>query len=63
MSEEQPVYKEEVCCHCDGLGCRYCDGKGKVLVAQPAKKCRHCGGECCIYCGYTGWEGVKGKYD
>ncbi|HDR72385.1 MAG TPA: hypothetical protein ENN85_00470 [Methanoculleus sp.] len=63
MTEEETIYEEAVCCHCEGLGCRYCDGKGKVLVARPAKKCRHCHGECCIYCGYTGWEGVKGKYE
>jgi hypothetical protein len=63
MAENEIIYAEEVCQHCDGLGCTYCDKKGKILVRQPAKKCRHCDGKCCIYCGFTGWESVKGKYD
>jgi hypothetical protein len=62
MTDEKK-YDWETCCHCGGLGCTYCEGKGKVMVLQPSKKCRHCHGECCIYCGYTGWEDVKGKYE
>ncbi|NYT05738.1 MAG: hypothetical protein GKC04_05125 [Methanomicrobiales archaeon] len=56
-------YEEVICRHCEGAGCVYCDKKGKVLVKAPARPCSHCGGECCIYCGFTGWDGVKGKYD
>jgi hypothetical protein len=32
-------------------------------VKWPEKMCRHCNGVGCIYCGYTGWGGLKGKYD
>ncbi len=57
MSEEKKEgYAPEVCCHCEGIGCLYCNKRGTVMVLQPARKCRHCGGDCCIYCGYTGWE-------
>jgi hypothetical protein len=56
MSEENVEYAPEVCSHCGGLGCMYCNKKGTVMVPQPSQKCRHCGGDCCIYCGYTGWE-------
>jgi hypothetical protein len=56
MSEENETYAPETCCHCEGLGCLYCNKTGTVMVPQPSQKCRHCGGDCCIYCGYTGWE-------
>jgi len=56
-------YTEAVCAHCEGSGCIYCDKKGCVLVIAPATKCRHCEGDGCIYCGFTGWSGLKGKYD
>jgi hypothetical protein len=58
MEQEKKVYAQEVCGHCEGEKCTYCDKQGFVLVAQPAKKCRHCGGDGCIYCGYTGWTDV-----
>jgi hypothetical protein len=60
---EKSSYTEVTCAHCDGLGCIYCDKKGCVPVQSPPTKCRHCEGEGCIYCGYTGWAGLKGKYD
>jgi len=56
MPEEKEEYAPEVCCHCEGLGCTYCDKKGYVMVPQPSRKCRHCEGVGCIYCGYTGWS-------
>jgi hypothetical protein len=56
-------YTDVVCNHCGGLGCIYCDRKGRVQVQVPARKCRHCEGVGCIYCGFTGWAGLKGKYD
>ena len=43
MTKEEIIYGEEICQHCGGIGCVYCDKKGKVLVRQPAKKCRHLG--------------------
>jgi hypothetical protein len=63
MPEPSKNYTEAVCAHCEGEGCIYCDKKGCVLVIAPAKKCRHCEGDGCIYCGFTGWSGLKGKYD
>jgi hypothetical protein len=57
------TYTEAVCAHCEGNGCIYCDKKGCVLVIDPPTKCRHCEGDGCIYCGFTGWSGLKGKYD
>ncbi|TAJ44714.1 hypothetical protein [Methanofollis fontis] len=60
---EKPEYEEVVCHHCDGAGCMYCDRKGKVLVRKPAQICCTCDGTGCIYCGYTGWAGLKGKYE
>ncbi len=62
MAEQQEEYAPEVCCHCGGLGCLYCNKKGTVMVPQPSQKCRHCGGDCCIYCGYTGWERPLKEY-
>lgn len=59
----EKTYTEAVCAHCEGEGCIYCDKKGCVLVLAPATKCRHCDGDGCIYCGFTGWAGLKGKYD
>ena len=56
VSEEKDQYAPEVCCHCEGAGCVYCNKTGSVMVLQPSRKCRHCNGDCCIYCGYTGWE-------
>ncbi|RXE55133.1 hypothetical protein ABH15_12975 [Methanoculleus taiwanensis] len=56
MPEIEGEYAPETCCHCEGLGCLYCNKKGVVMVLQPSRKCSHCGGDCCIYCGYTGWE-------
>ncbi|MCX6691799.1 MAG: hypothetical protein NTW33_07035 [Methanoregula sp.] len=44
-------------------GCLYCNKGGTVLVACPKKQCHHCEGIGCIYCGFTGWAGVKGKYE
>ncbi|KUG19533.1 MAG: hypothetical protein KO206_06830 [Methanomicrobiaceae archaeon] len=58
MSEPASEYAPETCCHCEGLGCLYCNKKGFVMVHQPAQRCRHCGGDGCIYCGYTGWSGL-----
>jgi hypothetical protein len=55
---EEKVYAWEICGHCEGERCTYCDKQGYVMVAQPAKKCRHCEGDGCIYCGYTGWTDV-----
>lgn len=63
MTEEVPEYEEKTCAHCEGLGCCFCDKKGKLLVKKPAKKCPHCDGVGCYYCGFTGWKDVKGKYD
>ena len=57
------TYTEAVCAHCEGDGCIYCDKEGCVLVIDPPTKCRHCEGDGCIYCGFTGWSGLKGKYD
>ncbi len=58
MDGEEKVYGKEICGHCEGAHCTYCDKLGYVMVAQPAKKCRHCEGDGCIYCGYTGWTDV-----
>ncbi|MDN7013531.1 hypothetical protein FGW20_10905 [Methanoculleus sp. FWC-SCC3] len=62
MSDENVEFAPEVCCHCEGAGCMYCNKKGTVMVPQPPQKCRHCGGDCCIYCGYTGWERPLKEY-
>ncbi len=62
MPEPEEEYVSEVCCHCGGLGCLYCDKKGTVMVQKPPRKCTHCGGDCCIYCGYTGWERPQKEY-
>jgi DnaJ-class molecular chaperone len=52
----------------DSLQCDACDGKGHVLVAQPALKCTRCEGTGveldrmtyraprCVDCGGSGWE-------
>lgn len=58
MTSEETRYAPEVCGHCEGARCTYCDKQGFVLVAQPSRKCPHCEGDGCIYCGYTGWKGV-----
>jgi hypothetical protein len=63
MTDTQTIYTKAVCTHCEGAGCVYCDKKGCVMVRAPARKCRHCEGDGCIYCGFTGWAGLKGKYD
>jgi len=63
MTDHKRTYVEATCAHCEGQGCIYCDKKGCVLVTAPATKCRHCEGDGCIYCGFTGWAGLKGKYD
>jgi hypothetical protein len=63
MTDHKSTYVEATCAHCEGRGCIYCDKKGCVLVTAPARKCRHCEGDGCIYCGFTGWAGLKGKYD
>jgi hypothetical protein len=63
MTGKKETYVEATCAHCEGAGCIYCDKKGCVLVAAPARRCRHCEGDGCIYCGFTGWAGLKGKYD
>jgi hypothetical protein len=62
MELEEETYAPELCAHCEGAGCCYCDKKGKVLVRQPSKKCHHCDGDGCIYCGFTGWEGLMGRF-
>jgi len=62
VSGDKETYAPETCCHCDGLGCTYCNNTGVVMVLQPSQKCRHCGGDCCIYCGYTGWEHPLKEY-
>ncbi|MGC9434860.1 MAG: hypothetical protein ACP5C4_02050 [Methanomicrobiales archaeon] len=41
----------------------YCDRQGWVWVEVPARECRWCDGAGCIYCGFTGWAGLKPKYD
>ena len=41
----------------------YCNKTGHVLVKEPACRCKACEGAGCIYCGFTGWAGLKGKYD
>ena len=68
-------YQSEVCGLCQGKGthpkhpCPACDGKGCVLVHQPALHCPRCGGNgrakaaeesfyytpLCIVCQGTGW--------
>ncbi|PWR75031.1 hypothetical protein ACKUB1_16385 [Methanospirillum stamsii] len=63
MTGEEPEYVEVTCQHCEGAGCCFCDTKGTVSVKWPEKMCRHCNGVGCIYCGYTGWGGLRGKYD
>ncbi|MDD1672070.1 MAG: hypothetical protein LUO82_03605 [Methanomicrobiales archaeon] len=63
MTEQQKVYAREICGHCGGARCTYCDKLGYVLVAQPSRKCHHCEGDGCIYCGYTGWYDVLWKND
>jgi hypothetical protein len=63
MTGKTGTYVEATCAHCEGAGCIYCDKKGCVLVTAPARRCRHCEGDGCIYCGFTGWAGLKGKYD
>ncbi|NLV26362.1 MAG: hypothetical protein GXY48_04235 [Methanomicrobiales archaeon] len=63
MTGEKPEYVEVTCQHCGGEGCCFCDTKGTVSVKWPEKMCRHCNGVGCIYCGYTGWGGLRGKYD
>lgn len=63
MTGKTRTYVEATCAHCGGAGCIYCDKKGCVLVTAPARRCRHCEGDGCIYCGFTGWAGLKGKYD
>ncbi len=63
MPEEDRRYERAPCAHCGGIGCCYCDRSGCVLVSAPKRICVHCEGIGCIYCGFTGWAGVKGKYD
>lgn len=63
MSDEKELYESAPCAHCDGIGCLYCNKKGNVLVLAPKRPCHHCEGIGCIYCGFTGWAGLKGKYD
>jgi hypothetical protein len=60
--EGEGTYGPELCAHCEGAGCLYCDKKGKVLVHQPSRKCHHCSGDGCIYCGFAGWEGLRPRY-
>ena len=63
MDGEKKMYEPATCGHCGGLGCLYCNKSGAILVACPKKPCHHCEGIGCIYCGFTGWAGVKGKYE
>ena len=56
-------YEPATCAHCEGIGCLYCNKSGSVLVRRPKTPCRHCEGIGCFYCGFTGWSGLKGKYD
>lgn len=63
MTKEENRYEPATCSHCEGCGCTYCDKKGTVLVRYPKTPCRHCDGDGCFYCGFTGWAGLKGKYD
>ncbi len=50
----------------DGINCTACNGKGSVLVAQPAKRCVSCKGSGnedgfpCLICHGTGWANVIG---
>jgi hypothetical protein len=62
-TKDESPYVRVRCCHCEGMGCLYCDKTGYVLVRAPAAHCRHCEGVGCIYCGFSGWAGLKGKYD
>lgn len=66
----------EDCMWCYGTGfsevcsCNACGGIGRLLVAQPARKCSRCGGDgratdrttysypFCIDCSGTGWSFV-----
>jgi len=63
MTVPEKRYEPVTCCHCEGMGCTYCNKTGTVLVTAPKTSCRHCDGAGCIYCGFTGWAGPKGKYD
>jgi DnaJ-class molecular chaperone len=64
----------ENCATCNGQGigpnqqtCACCQGKGRILVGQPSKRCPRCGGsgkpeagncwcvEYCVICHGTGW--------
>jgi len=63
MAEKTKTYEPATCCHCEGMGCIYCNGTGSVLVLAPRKKCPDCDGDGCFYCGFTGWYRPKGKYD
>ncbi|PKL59106.1 MAG: hypothetical protein CVV33_09550 [Methanomicrobiales archaeon HGW-Methanomicrobiales-4] len=60
---DKSEYVLVTCQHCGGEGCCFCDKKGRVEVTSPERMCRHCNGVGCLYCGYTGWSGLRGKYD
>jgi uncharacterized protein with PIN domain len=63
MTDSEIRYEKARCAHCEGLGCLFCDKSGSVLVRVPKTLCRHCEGTGCFYCGFTGWSGIKGKYE
>lgn len=68
-------YGPETCASCGGSGkpnrqesmkyCRFCNGQGSVMVAQPSKQCPQCNGtgdpepgsssNYCRFCAGTGW--------
>jgi DnaJ-class molecular chaperone len=67
-------FSPENCATCDGHGigpsqkkCGSCEGKGRILVMQPSRKCPRCNGsgkpekeicwsvDHCVICRGTGW--------
>jgi DnaJ-class molecular chaperone len=76
-NNSQLKYASANCLWCKGSGkdesrwCGACDGKGQVLVSQPALKCIRCEGTGveldrmtyrvprCVDCGGTGWDGRR----
>ena len=67
-------FSSENCATCNGQGvgtdqnpCGACQGKGRILLVQPSKKCVRCGGsgkpepgnswgvDYCVICHGTGW--------
>ena len=78
----RPRFSPENCATCNGQAigpnqktCTCCQGKGRILVAQPSKKCPRCGGsgkpergnfwsvEYCVICRGTGWMWTEYHFD